>query len=66
MMSKIEEIAKARAYSEGLLRSMAEALLVFDMKGKLIDVNDAWLAMMSLKREESTPGHSWTCLLNIG
>ncbi|MDD5095187.1 MAG: PAS domain S-box protein [Dehalococcoidia bacterium] len=50
--SKIDELARARDYSEELLNSMADALVVVDSEGKVIDCNEAYLGMLGLKKEE--------------
>jgi len=52
LQSTIDKLEKARAYSEGLLRSMVDGLGVLDLEGKLIDVNNALLGMLGWKKEE--------------
>jgi len=48
----MSELEKARAYNEGLLKSMVDGLGVLDLGGKVIDVNAPLLGMVGLKREE--------------
>jgi PAS domain S-box-containing protein len=57
-MSKFE---KTEAYSEGLLKSMLDGLAVLDLEGKIIDVNDAFLRILRIKKEdiEGVPFVRW-------
>ena len=48
----MDELEKARTYSEALLNSMIDGLGVLDLEGKVIDVNESLLQMMGLKKEE--------------
>ncbi|MFA4835296.1 MAG: PAS domain S-box protein, partial [Dehalococcoidia bacterium] len=52
LQQKIEEIAKARAYSDGLLSSMSDAFLLLDFDGIVHDANDVYFKMMGYTREE--------------
>lgn len=49
---RINEVARARAYSQSLLDSMSDGLVVADLEGKVVDINDAHLRKMGWKREE--------------
>jgi len=48
----MDELEKARTYSEALLNSMIDGLGMLDLEGKVIDVNESLLQMMGLKKEE--------------
>jgi diguanylate cyclase (GGDEF)-like protein/PAS domain S-box-containing protein len=48
----VEELGKAKAYSERLLQSMVDGLGVIDLQGRMIDANNAILQMVGLKRQE--------------
>ncbi|MDD5094655.1 MAG: PAS domain S-box protein [Dehalococcoidia bacterium] len=53
---RIDEISKARAYSVNLLSNMVDGFVVVDMKGTLIDVNDAYLKMLGFSKREEVVG----------
>ena len=57
-MSKFK---RTEAYSEGLLRSMLDGLAVLDLEGKIIDVNDTFLRILRVKKEniEGVPFVQW-------
>jgi PAS domain S-box-containing protein len=46
----IEELEKAKAYSEGLLQSMVDGLGVTDLMGTIVDANDAILELLGYER----------------
>ncbi|MFA4836520.1 MAG: PAS domain S-box protein [Dehalococcoidia bacterium] len=54
--SGIEELAKARAYSDGLLSSITDSFIVIDIEGKVIDVNAAYLKMLGFAKKEEVVG----------
>ncbi|MDD5093607.1 MAG: PAS domain S-box protein [Dehalococcoidia bacterium] len=56
LKSRIDEIAEAKSYSEGLLGSMTDGLCVVDLKGTLIDVNDAYLKLLGFSKREDVVG----------
>ena len=52
LQSALNELNKANAHRDGLLKSMIDGLCVFDLQGNVIDVNRSFLEMIDLKREE--------------
>ncbi|MDD5093389.1 MAG: PAS domain S-box protein [Dehalococcoidia bacterium] len=52
LKTRLDELAKSRAFSEGLLKSMIDGFCVFDLEGRLIDINEALLKMTGFKKEE--------------
>ncbi|MDD5094218.1 MAG: PAS domain S-box protein, partial [Dehalococcoidia bacterium] len=52
LKSEIMATNKARAYSEGLINSMSDGLIVLDMQGTVIDINDGYAKMIGFKKGE--------------
>jgi len=49
---RTKDLERARAYSEGILSTMVDGLLVLDPQGTIIDINDALVAVLGYKKEE--------------
>jgi len=52
LQSIVDKLAKARAYNEGLIKTMSDGLAVINLEGKVTDTNDALLKIFSLKSQE--------------